>query len=435
MTYFKYVLKLFPVLLFVFSARATYAQAPCGTDGLIAELLQQDPNYKNEIDNFNQLLINNPSTGLPGGVPYRIPTVVHVIHQNGPENIDDAQIIDAITQANEQFAGSEGGFDANIELVLAKFDPNGNCTNGITRHFSGFTDDVEQSNASILTLGNIVRWDPARYLNIWIVQDIVNPPTVVGFAHIAPIEPDLDGITITHDFFGRTGTAVGTTVGGDARNVLVHEAGHYLGLYHPWGYDQINVPPGTTPSEAVLIQCEQNCHDTADCSIKGDFVCDTNPCFGAFSNYTSTNMNCDTWLESCQMTLFGTTCEDPPIFPYPKENYMAFTWACHVGFTEEQAEERMWGTLDNFRQLLVSPANAASTIGISIGGDITISSDTDWTVGNLPNNGTVCIDGTVTVESGATLKVEPGVVVIFTPQSTVIVEPNARLQMRKAYKS
>jgi hypothetical protein len=61
---------------------------------------------------------------------YVCPVVVHVIHNNGPENISDCQIVEAINQANEQLMSP---FDTRIRLQLANIDPSGNCTNGIER--------------------------------------------------------------------------------------------------------------------------------------------------------------------------------------------------------------------------------------------------------------------------------------------------------------
>jgi hypothetical protein len=80
------------------------------------------------------------------GEVYRIPVVVHVIH-NGEAvgtgtNISDQRIQAQIAVLNEDFRrlpGTPGwnnhprGADVKIEFVLAKRDPNGNPTTGIVR--------------------------------------------------------------------------------------------------------------------------------------------------------------------------------------------------------------------------------------------------------------------------------------------------------------
>lgn len=56
-------------------------------------------------------------------------------------------------------------------------------------------------------------------------------------------------------------------------------------------------------------------------------------------------------------------------------------------------------------------------------------SDT-WDIANIPNsNGEVLIDYTLTVESGATLTINPGVTVRFGEQGQLIIKPNARLKL------
>ena len=76
---------------------------------------------------------------------YIIPVVFHVIHDNGEENISDAQIHDAMDILNADFRKLNAdtgqivaGFvdvaaDVDVEFHLAKRDPEGNCHSGINR--------------------------------------------------------------------------------------------------------------------------------------------------------------------------------------------------------------------------------------------------------------------------------------------------------------
>src|SRR5690554_6226224 len=59
--------------------------------------------YDLEIQNF---IANNPqlltkSTGNSRAITYTIPVVFHIIHQGGPENISEAQILNALQHLND----------------------------------------------------------------------------------------------------------------------------------------------------------------------------------------------------------------------------------------------------------------------------------------------------------------------------------------------
>jgi len=90
-----------------------------------------------------------------------IPVVVHVIYKNSSENISDAQIISQINVLNEDFRrmGNTPGYnshpdgaDTKYEFRLAKQDPNGNPTNGITRNYSNISKIESTQKIEELTL-------------------------------------------------------------------------------------------------------------------------------------------------------------------------------------------------------------------------------------------------------------------------------------------
>ncbi|MCE7925283.1 MAG: hypothetical protein DYG98_19680 [Haliscomenobacteraceae bacterium CHB4] len=207
------------------------AQTSCGFDAAIQSAFQQDPAYSAVVNQYDQNYSQNPDQGQgPTDGTYEIPTVVHIIHNGGPENITDAQVLGAIAQANNQLAGGEGGYNTQIQLVLVKIDPNGNCTSGINRVQTQFPDIDPNNYPNQLAIKNLSRWPVEQYLNIWIVRDIINTAGVVGFASFPLSDPLIDGIVVKHNYFGTTGTATGNET-----NTLVHEFGHYLSLYHVWG--------------------------------------------------------------------------------------------------------------------------------------------------------------------------------------------------------
>ncbi len=91
------------------------------------------------------------------GTLYIIPVVFHILHENGPENISDEQIHDAMRILNEDYrkrnadsaltvdAFKDIASDSEIEFRLAMKDPNGNPTFGIDRIFSSETNVGDES--------------------------------------------------------------------------------------------------------------------------------------------------------------------------------------------------------------------------------------------------------------------------------------------------
>ena len=123
--------------------------------------------------------------------------------------------------------------DVEVEFQLARLDPSGNCTEGITRTYSTLTNNASNNVKSLIS------WNNKRYLNIWVVASINipgGPNNVLGYAY-QPVSggnnPTFDGVVIRHDQVGTIGTAASPTLGGENfGRTLTHEVGHYLGLDH-----------------------------------------------------------------------------------------------------------------------------------------------------------------------------------------------------------
>ncbi len=164
-----------------------------------------------------------------------VPVVMHIIHTGGSNNISDAQVLDAVRVINLDFSKTNAdtsliaplfvGRIANVgfRFRLARLDPSGHCTTGITRTYS------TQTNIGDDAVKQVIVWDQSRYLNVWICT---NANGAGGYS-ILPCQGGLsDGIVIRNAQFGSIGTSGGSN---QASRSLTHEIGHYFGLSHTWG--------------------------------------------------------------------------------------------------------------------------------------------------------------------------------------------------------
>lgn len=239
---------------------------------------------------------------------YVIPVVFHIIHNYGAENIDDEQIHDAMRILNEDFNKLNPDWpnvrpeflnlvaNVSIEFRLARKDPQGNCTKGITRTVSTLTNAGDQS------MKNLIQWPRNKYLNIWVAASAdgaAGYTLVPGDVNLAIAAP-ADGIVLEHSYVGSIGT------GNASRSrALTHEVGHWINLEHTWG---------TSNSPGLAGNCSGS-----------DFVSDTPPTIG--------------WL-TCNLN--GATCGSALD---NVENYMEYSY-CSKMFTLGQ-KTRMIAALNS----------------------------------------------------------------------------------------
>ena len=355
--------RLFPCLALLFFALSLFGQqhtssprfgdashlqdryAPvCPSDDLLKNILQSNPLLRmrhQAIDSLihDQLDIRNTGLSRHGSGSNQtqtiasIPVVVHIIHNNGTENISDAVVAQGIRDLNEAFSNSgayaqANGVDIGIQFCLAIQDPNGAFTTGITRDVSTLTNMTMETDD--ITLKNLNRWDPQRYLNIWLVKEITSLSMgngVAGYAYFPSSHgnPE-DGIVNEAGFFGSST---------DNSKVHIHEAGHYFGLYHTF--------------EGA---CTNN-----DCLADGDHVCDTPP-----DNSTAT-VPCNSTTNTCTTDADDVSLNNPfrPVAqgglgdqPDMIINHMDYGLiGCHTQFTSGQ-KDRMIASLNNARASLLA---------------------------------------------------------------------------------
>lgn len=267
----------FTLGLLALTACAVVAQDPavryCGQTEMTEKLFQRHPALRADAAAAHAALDAFASEMSRGGGDqvYIIPVVFHVIHNNGPENISDAQILNGLEILNRDFRKLNEDIedvvpafeaitaDIEIEFRLAGLDPDGECTSGITRTVSSLTYDGDDD------VKDLIQWPRNRYMNVWICAEAAGaagytymPPDVNGWGGAGN-----DGIVIKSDYVG----AIGTSTVGKSR-VLTHEVGHWLNLFHCWG--QSNNP-------GVAANCDQddNVTDTPDnigwtsCNLNG----------------------------------------------------------------------------------------------------------------------------------------------------------------------
>lgn len=264
----------------------------CGTVEHEQVLQRRNPSRLGQLNELNrrigQALTNRQSLRVAADDSiYRIPVVVHVVHNTasneigGPtnSNISEEQIQSQIQVLNEDYRRQPGtngfntnpvGTDARIEFFLARVDPNGNPTNGITRHYypQKTSFGVADSSGDDMLLSQIAYWPSDRYLNIWVTTvktylGYTQFPTMADTLNGLPSETDeyTDGSIIDYRYFGRqTGTVRDPTYA--LGRTATHEIGHWLGLIHTWGdgdgcaEDYItDTPPTKAPNQTR--QCRQ----------------------------------------------------------------------------------------------------------------------------------------------------------------------------------
>jgi hypothetical protein len=323
------------LILSTFVVKAQLNQ--CGTD-LFQSTLLNDPLKQQQLKAMNEQLANyianNPRSSQGSG-PLIVPIVFHVIHQNGPENVSDAVLQAEIMALNQYFSNSgpyyqPNGVDVGIQFCLASVDPYGNPTNGITRNFSSHAIVNYAANPfNDILMKNVNRWNPYRYLNIWIVKDVVNYANAYATLPIS-LGAVNDGIVIT-----------GPSLGG-IHYLIVHEVGHYLGLNHHF--------------------VTGNCNN-GNCLLDGDNICDTPPELP--NSYDCSVSTCSTDLnDTTGLSPFTSDMPDLSTIMSPKQN-------CTYIFTQNQAD-RMYASLTQIRHQLLN----SNACGGNFGGTVPVASFT-----------------------------------------------------------
>lgn len=323
------------LVTFIFSALIANAQLHkhehngknCGSDELHLNLLKNDKVYSEKFNQNNSLWQNwsklkneNAGKANTSTENYDVTTLTVVFHdvRNGgtPYLINNngsyQYIIDYLNLIynGTNLDGKPSTNNTFIQFCLALQDVNGDSYLGTTtQHITNLTT-VDKDNTSHLEtivhnadnfVGNI-KFPTSKYINVYVVDDIAG--SVAGFATSPSAHgTSLDGIFIERDFLKYDVDIEGKM------NVLAHEMGHYLGLFHVFGI--------CDPS--IIAQFPQCSCDNFNCLFDGDMVCDTAP--------SELNLSCN------QTTSCGSTLWDD------KTNYMDYApFVCLYNFTNGQID-------------------------------------------------------------------------------------------------
>jgi len=334
----------------------------CGADQLHEALRKSDTEYALKMDRLETKWASTSSedrSKSAAAPPYVLPIVFHIVHENGPENIPDADVlrsVDFLNQAleNTGYYDPATGVNTQIQVCLASRSPDNELTNGINRIISPLTNLNTNEDRDMKDLS---RWAPRDYINVWVVKQACGLGLGCGLAGYSTY-PSAHGSSID----GIVMEARWLTDDEADLTVLVHELGHYLGLRHTFSGS-----------------CEND-----DCLTDGDRVCDTPP------DQSTVAVPCTGSANSCSTDTdsgpFASDQDDMHI------NYMDYGFfRCYSAFTAGQ-RERMHFFLEGTRRSLVEsrgceePCPAVATASFT-GGDVTVQAGETVNFTNTSTNG------------------------------------------------
>lgn len=250
------------LLAFTLGSTALVAQEqqtvyPCATYDAMEAAFQADPSLRAKYETEQEKLrlataeyeasLQNKKMGA--AFQYTIPVVFHILHENGSENISDANCIAALANINNDYSasGSDVGtisslfsslyINSDVKFMLAHKDPSGNCTSGINHYYNTSTNWNQSSPNYAYSGTGAGQWNPTKYLNIYVVKSIC-PSTstcssaggvIVGYTYKPGTWPSGNS---RDAFVIRSGWVSNNII--DSRT-LSHEIGHWLNLSHTFG--------------------------------------------------------------------------------------------------------------------------------------------------------------------------------------------------------
>lgn len=238
----KKTISLVLTVLFLSTLGRAQEMSKCASTKAMIKKSATDQNFAKRVAETSELREKLNSFKTAGGSNiYIIPVVFHILHLNGSENISNAQVYDAVAHMNKDFRKKNAdtidivpefipiAADCEIEFRLATLDPDGNCTNGIIRHYTTSTNFDASYQYTGVGPG---LWDPQKYMSIYVCKTL-DFPGAAAYTYLPGwlgAGNPMDAIVAQNSYVGGIGTASPIAI-----HVLSHEVGHWLGLDHVWG--------------------------------------------------------------------------------------------------------------------------------------------------------------------------------------------------------
>ena len=306
-------MKILLIALFVvFLHFEPFGQTRCGV-GLDAQ-----PKAIDRFESWLNHLQSQKASRIDQSDVYTIPVVFHVVHSGEEEgtgvNIADERILQQIEILNEDFRRTNAdtidtpeefkGFaaDIGIEFVLAKQDPEGLPTTGITRT-QGLLTEYNQLEFSILK--SVICWPTEDYLNIY----VANISGLIGWARfpftnlagISELSTTTDAVILDYEFVG-----INDNTGSFASfgRTATHEIGHFLGLRHVWGDGNCEADDFCSDTPASRFNYSGSCPSSQETSCNSSDM---------YSNYLYfTDDACMNLFTQCQRDRMRLVLENSP---------------------------------------------------------------------------------------------------------------------------
>ncbi len=280
----------------------------CGSTDALMYNMASDANVAVRSAQYESALQYKSTSSISTPTPYIIPVVFHIIKD---PNIATPiptyqQILWQLASLNAAFSNSlaslngvsSGGQAVNtqIKFCLAKQMQTSSgpvawptSSVGVMNYVSTNTlitsNIVITNTTSIATLATLTNYTlnfpPNMYLNIWCVPNITqnstysifDSPSIIGVGTFPWMTWPIDGIVMRNDCIGNsTYINFGMFQPLDKGNILAHEVGHYLGLFHTF---ETITGSNIATAGSTVVSCYGQTAGTAN--SEGDLIYDTPP--------------------------------------------------------------------------------------------------------------------------------------------------------------